>query len=411
MRYQNKDTVLHKINPILKIVYGVIVSILIVLLKTPFHLVILSLVVFSIFCLTKINFNTLKPLFFVIAFIVITTSVSQALFYFFEPKTVLLTIIPKEFPVIGWLTKGIYVYREGIIYGSIQSLRIISVIFMALTIVMTTHPSDMIFALNKMRLPKELSFTLSLSIRFLPQILDETKRVLLAIKLRGLRTKGIINSIKTLRFILLPLVINSLRRARQIALAAEVRGFSAGNLRTKSQFNTLELITISFFIVFMYVSILPFKMGLSRVPFLSAFFFSIPFTCVLFMGIRLIPKFGTPTLLICGYTLFNQIMSRGINPIWWPYAIIGSLVLEVYFFLTKNYLKTLTCALFSGALRGLVVYLYFYLIASPLIWHKFYASWYITIQTIQGILGSSLGGLLGYKISKIVERTYRYSSL
>ncbi|MFH0774999.1 MAG: energy-coupling factor transporter transmembrane component T [bacterium] len=416
MKYEHKDTILHRISPIIKILYSIAVSVLIIILHKPIQLSLLVLAVLFIFALAKPSWQRIKPLFFVVLAIVITTVFSQSLFYYFEPKTPIITLVPKQIPVIGWLTKGVYIYKEGIIYGLIQSLRLIAATFMALTIVLTTHSADMIAALNRMRLPRSLSFVISISIRFFPHLLEETKRIILALRLRGLKTKGMANAIKTMRFALVPLVINSLRQARLVALAAEVRGFQAENFSRKgskrqSNFNTLELITIAFFIILMYGAVLPFKMGLSKIPFLHAFFFSVPFTCVLFIGIRLIPKFGTATFLICGHCLFNQIISRGINPLWWPYALIQSLILEGYFLLTKNYLNTYFSAVTGGALRGLVAYLYFYCVAGPFIWHKFYAPWYITIQTIQGIIGSGLGGLLGYKIGKIVEKVYKYGGL
>jgi hypothetical protein len=177
-----------------------------------------------------------------------------------------------------------------------------------------------------------------------------------------------------------------------VALAAEVRGFS-----------------VAFFVILMYGSVLPFKMGLSKVPFLHAFTFSIPFTCVLFTGIRLIPRFGTATFLICGHSLFTRVVSRGIIPLWWPYAVVESLTLEGYFLLTKDYLNKPLSVICAGTLRGLVVYLYF--ISYPLIWHKFYVPRYITIQTIQGVVGSILGGIFGYKLSKIIEKGYKYGSM
>ena len=413
MKYQNKDTPIHRISPLLKILYSIAISIFVVILKTPAQLCLLALFVLIIFFLTKPKLNQIKVLLIVVLTIGITTILSQAIFYYFEPKTKLFTLISKDVPIIGLLTQGIYIYKEGIAYGAIQSLRIISAMFMASTIVVTTHPSDMIVALNKLRLPKSLSFVISVSIRFLPQLLDEMKRILLAIRLRGVKLKTIRGSINAFKLTLSPLIINSLRRARVVALAAEVRGFSCNNHQKEELivFDTLELVTIAFFIILLYVAILPFKMGLSRIPFLYNFFFSIPFTCVLFIGIRLIPRFGTATFLICGHSLFTQIVSRGINPLWWPYALAESLTLETYFLLTKNYLESNFSAITAGALRGLIVYVYFYYVSAPFIWHKYYASWFIIANTMQGVVGSAIGGIIGYKISRTIEKAYKYGGI
>jgi len=411
MKYQKIDTVIHKLSPFAKISYSIIVSVLVVILKTPLQLFFLTAITFCVLLLARPNFTRLKALMYALGMVVIATSISQAFFYYFEPRTIFFTIIDKKTPVIGTITGGIYIYKEGIIYGLVQSLRILSVMFMATTVVISTHPSQMIIALNKIRIPRELGFIIATSIRFLPHMIEDTRRIWTAIKL-----KGVSGGIKAFKYVLSPLVINSLRQARLVALAAEVRGYSFYGASSKKRsnllkFNTLDLVIISFFVILLYVAILPFKMGLSKIPFIHAFFFSIPFTCILLIGIRMVPRMGTATLIILGHSLFTQVISRGINPLWWPYALLEAAVLEIYFAVAKDYLESRRSFLIAGLLRGLSVYLYFYHIASPYIWHKFYAPWYIAVQTFQGVLGSMVGGLIAYKVSKSVEEAYKYGGL
>ncbi len=414
MRYEPNDTPLHHISPLVKIIYSLLVSILIVILRSPSHLLILTIMTISIFLTTKPKPKQIKAVSLIIFTIAATTMISQAVFYYFEPKTVLFTLINKTVPIIGRLTGGIYIYKEGLSYGLVQSMRIIAAMFMASAIVVTTHPSDMILALNRLKLPKDFSFVISVGILFFQQLIDEVKRIILAMRLRGLKLKGMISRVLALKYIITPLIINSLRRAHLVAIASEIRGFSCIEDNDRKRFfslKTIDLITISFFIVLLYVSILPFKMGLSKIPFIHTFFFSIPFTCILFIGIRAVPKRGAATMIICAHSLFVQLISRGINPLWWPYALIEAFTLEAYFLVTKNYIDSRFHAITAGALRGLVVYLYFYYISAPLIWHKFYAPWYIMIHTVQGAVGSAVGGLIGYQISKTVEKAYKYGGL
>jgi len=416
MKYQKIDTVMHRLYPSVKLLYSIIISLLVVILKTPPELFMLTLATFCILLLAGPDFARLKALIYTIVIIVAGTSISQAFFYYFEPKTVVLTVINKNFPVVGPVTGGIYLYKEGIIYGTIQSLRILSITFMATAVVISTHPSQMIIAMNKAKIPKEISFIITTSIRFLPNVLEETKRVWTAIRLKGFKINNIPGTIKAFRYFLSPLIINSLRQARFVALAAEVRGYSfqkpvPGKKNNLLYFNTLELVVISFFVILLYVAVLPFKMGLGMVPFIQAFIYSIPFTCILLIGIRMVPRTGSATLIIFGNSLFGQIISRGINPLWWPYSLVEAVVIEVYFFITKDYLKSRHSFVIAGLLRGMAVYLYFYFIAAPFIWHKFYAPWYIAIQTFQGVLGSAVGALIAYKVSKSVEEAYKYGGL
>ena len=185
-------------------------------------------------------------------------------------------------------------------------------------------------------------------------------------------------------------------------------------LRTRKaipSFSIQELVSVALFCSLLYIAILPFKFGLSRIPIIQSFFFSIPYTAMLFIGIRLIPRAGTATLIICGHSLLSQTISSGVNPLWWPYALLAAFVLELYFLVTKSYLETTRNALGAGFLRGLTVYLYFYCFSAPFIWHQFYAPWYIAIQTAQGIAGSMIGASLGVYLSKPIISATRYGGI
>jgi len=411
-------SLLSQVHPLAKIGYSLVVSALIVTVNQPAYLLGLALSTLTVLLFAGVHVHRFRVLFLVILSIIISTMISQAFFYYFEPRTVLITIVPKEFPCIGRITGGIHIYKEGLTYGLVQSLRLIAGTLAATAVVASTHPSEILLALKRIRVPRELGLIILVSLRFMPQLLEEMKRILLGMRLRGIRTKGIINAFKILRLLLQPLIINSLRQARLLALAAEVRGFSVTRTTSVSRseslfqkFTTIDLVVIAFFISLLYLAAMPFKMGLSRIPFIHAFFFSAPFTCVLFTGIRLIPKSGTASLIIIGNSLLGQMISRGVNPLWWPYAVIESFFLEAFFLITRDYVRTAWGATAAGALRGLVVYLYFYLISAPFIWHKFYAGWFVTIQTSQGVVGSALGGFLGYRIGKAVEKAYSHAFL
>ncbi len=176
-------------------------------------------------------------------------------------------------------------------------------------------------------------------------------------------------------------------------------------------FSIQELVTVALFCSLLYIAILPFKFGLSRIPMIQSFFFSIPYTAMLFIGIRLIPRAGTTTLIICGHSFLSQTISSGVNPLWWPYSLLASFVLELYFLITKNYLETTKNVLGAGFLRGFTVYLYFYCFSAPFIWHQFYAPWYIAVQTTQGIGGSMIGAYLGMHLSKPIISASRYGGI
>jgi len=147
-------------------------------------------------------------------------------------------------------------YKEGLIYGAVQSFRLITATTLALLIVLTTHPSDLILGLIKLGLPQRISFMLMVSIRFLPSVIEEAKRILIAQKLRGQSHKGMKGALNGFWHLTIPLIINCLRSARQIALAAEVRAFNQKRSFSKElKFTWIDplILTIGFFVSFLLI--------------------------------------------------------------------------------------------------------------------------------------------------------------
>ena len=245
MKYLDKSTFFHRLDPRTKILLSIGGSCLIVLLKTPLSLLFLFLVILAFFLSIKPSATSIKTTLRMLALILFTTAISQGFFYYFEPRTPLVTILEKDSGLLGKLTGGIALYKEGLIYGTIQSLRMFSAIVMSMVIVTSTYPSDMILGLRKLGVPEKIAFVLTVSIRFLPSLIEEGKRIMIAQRLRGLRSKGIRGNFKSFRYLVIPLTIDSLRHARRIALAAEVRGFTGKRSGIKElRFTWLDAATL-----------------------------------------------------------------------------------------------------------------------------------------------------------------------
>ena len=245
MRYVSKATPFHSLDPRTKILMSLACACLIVILNTPMSLFCLFAVLLLAFFSVKPTLSVVKTTFYLMAMAMVATVISQGVFYYFEPRTALFTIIPEDAGFFGRLTGGISVYREGLIYGAVQSMRLLSATLLSMVIVMSTYPSDLILGLKKLGVPEKLGFMLTVSIRFLPTLGEEAKRILIAQRLRGLRLKGLRGSIRGFRFLVEPLIIDSLRKARRIALAAEVRGFTGRRTETKNlRFLRMDWITL-----------------------------------------------------------------------------------------------------------------------------------------------------------------------
>lgn len=248
------ETFFHRLDPRIKIYWSIVISILIMLLD---NVAILSFIFIS--CLIPWIFvpfrmiSSYKKLFIIVILIVIGKSISQSMFYKLEPRTSILTIINTDFPVLGSITGGINVYYEGFFYGARNSIRFLSALFLGIFIIRTTHFSDMILALRKLRIPYKISFGLSITYRFLPLMFSEFNRILTAQKLRGFRNHGLLGKLKSLKISLPPLIIGLLQRSHKLALAAEVRAFTTERTNLKelkfSKLDMLAFIILTFYLI------------------------------------------------------------------------------------------------------------------------------------------------------------------
>ncbi len=226
MKYLDKETFLHLLDPRAKIVLGLLGAVLIVVLRTPFGLFLLFAVLLGAFGLLRPARGTVRTTAVLMVTALCFTMISQGFFYGLEPRTVIMTLVAPESGLLGRITGGIAIYREGILYGALQSLRLFSAMLLSAVIVMSTYPSDLLLGMERLGVPGRIGFLVTVSIRFLPALIDEANRILLAQKLRGLDLKGVRGGFRACRYLLPPLIIDSLRNARRIALAAEVRAFT-----------------------------------------------------------------------------------------------------------------------------------------------------------------------------------------
>ena len=154
------------------------------------------------------------------------TVFSQALFYQTFPRTILLTLLPKDFPFLGKLTGGIYVYKEGLTYGLVQGLRLASTLALGLLICFTTEPKDILLALMALKVPYVLSFMVMTALRFIPLLSEEFMQVIMAQHSKGFEPFKFQNLPKIPFVLLTPVLANALRRSYTLAAAAYSRGFS-----------------------------------------------------------------------------------------------------------------------------------------------------------------------------------------
>ncbi len=151
-------------------------------------------------------------------------------------------IVTKEgdvlYNLLGWK-----IYEEGVVQGAAISLRFFLLILVTSLLTLTTTPieitdaiEELLGPLKKIRFPvHELALMMSISLRFIPTLMQETEKISKAQASRGVdfRTGSFKDRLKAIVPLLVPLFVSAFKRAEELAMAMEARGYRGGEGRTK----------------------------------------------------------------------------------------------------------------------------------------------------------------------------------
>ena len=195
----------------------------------------------------------LKPVLFIICFTAILN-----LFY-----------TPGEILVQFWVLK---ITKEGIFTAFFMALRISMLIMGTFLLTYTTSPialtdglEALLGPLKKVKVPvHELSMMMSIALRFIPTLIEETDKIMSAQKARGadFESGSLLDRAKALVPILVPLFISAFRRADELAVAMECRCYHGGEGRTK--LHVLHYQTRDYLVMAAYAAILAAVLILAR---------------------------------------------------------------------------------------------------------------------------------------------------
>lgn len=231
-QYFPGNSVVHKMDPRMKLILTVVYIALLFTVKNFYGfavmLALLGVVIYSSSIPLKIVAKSVKPLLFIILF--------TALFNIFYGDG---APVFENVAFLSWLTWG------GIESAVFMAVRIILLIAGTSLLTYTTSPIMLTDAIERLILPlryikvpvHELAMMMTIAMRFIPTLLDETEKIINAQKARGadFETGNIIRRAKALIPIMVPLIVSAFRRAEELADAMECRCYngSAGRTRYK----------------------------------------------------------------------------------------------------------------------------------------------------------------------------------
>lgn len=153
---------------------------------------------------------------------------SQGLFYAAEPRTAVARLLPPAWFPLGE-PPGLYLYREGLWHGLVQSMRF-SVVLLLGAGLLARYATDALTAgLRGLRVPAPLCFLFSMALRFVPLLLAEGRAAWNAQHFRGYRLRRLFSRLHGpwggVGALALPLLAAQVRKSDEVAAALVSRGF------------------------------------------------------------------------------------------------------------------------------------------------------------------------------------------
>lgn len=223
---------IHKMDPRIKIILTIIYVALIFMISKP-----VSYVIFAVYTVTivivsgvplKLIIKGIRPMLWIFIF----TGVMNL---FAVPGEKLISI-----PILHFALK---ITREGVITAVMISVRLLLLIMGTSLLTLTTSPlkltdgiERLLSPLRKIKVPShEIAMMMSIAIRFIPTLAEETDKIQKAQLARGadFESGNIIKRAKSMVPLLIPLFISAFRRADDLATAMDARCYSSGQNRTR----------------------------------------------------------------------------------------------------------------------------------------------------------------------------------
>lgn len=227
-QYYPANSVIHKLDPRVKLMGTMVFILSLFAFRSVSCYLVATIVLAAVIKLSKVPFSFivkgLKAIF-------ILMMITVAFNLFLTPGTPVVTV---------W---KLTVTLEGIETAVFMAIRLIYLIIGSSVMTLTTTPNDLtdglekgLGFLKKIHIPvHEIAMIMSIALRFIPILMEETDKIQKAQMARGadFESGNLIQKAKSLVPLLVPLFISAFRRANDLAMAMEARGYRGGEGRTK----------------------------------------------------------------------------------------------------------------------------------------------------------------------------------
>lgn len=228
-QYYPTKSFVHKADPRIKLLALVAYIVMLFIANNFYSLFLAALVLVITIIFSRVPFLRVLRSIKAIIFLLIFTAILNLLFHGGE-----------HLLAEWWVIK---IYRESIIFTVFFVLRLFFLVMGSAILTLTTSPMELCDGIESLLTPLKwvrfpvhaLALIMSIALRFIPTLIDETNRIIAAQKARGadFESGNIFKRIKAIIPILIPLIISAFRRAEELGDAMDARCYSGSKNRTK----------------------------------------------------------------------------------------------------------------------------------------------------------------------------------
>lgn len=235
-QYFPGDSAIHRLDPRTKIIMAMVMLVVIFLVESFWGFAILAAMLLVQIVISKVGWRcvlrSIRPLWFIIVFTLVLNT------FFYTGGTTLAQWGP------------VRITQEGLVKAIFIAVRLILLIVSTSMMTLTTSPVQLTDAmetlaapLKKIKVPvHEMAMMMSIALRFIPTLSEETDRIMKAQTARGAEfdSGNLFKKAKNMVPLLVPLFVSAFKRADELALAMEARCYHGGENRTKMKVLHME---------------------------------------------------------------------------------------------------------------------------------------------------------------------------
>ena len=228
-QYYPADSIIHRLDARVKMLITLLFVIAIFFIKSYFGFMLTAVILIGIVLLAKLPMMSVLKSVKGVMFIILFTAILN------------LFLIKKG--EVLWSWKIFTITKDGVHTTIKMVLRLVLLISGASLLSLTTTPvaladgvESLMSPLKLIKVPvRDIAMIMSIALRFIPTLFEETNKIISAQKARGASfdTGGLFARAKAMLPVLIPLFVNSFRRADELAFAMDARCYNATDNRTK----------------------------------------------------------------------------------------------------------------------------------------------------------------------------------